>query len=79
MANIEWIDVRERTPEPGEQVVALRPNGTWDRAEFRPFWYGGELSAWFMPEGPVPAGTWAAPIDGAVRYWLPIPPRPEGK
>lgn len=47
-----WISIEVQHPEPGEQVLAMRRNGTWDRAEIAPMYFDG-LDGWYMPEGPV--------------------------
>lgn len=68
----EWIPVRAGLPEPGQQVVALRANGSFDRGEISPIWYDG-LPGWYMPEGPVTCGSWDDKNPGIVA-WMPTPP-----
>ena len=63
-----WISVKDRFPEAGQQVVALRANKSWDRAEFAPLYFDG-LPAWYLPEGPTTLDV--------VTHWMPLPEPPE--
>lgn len=62
----EWVSVEDRLPEPGEQVIGLRPNKTWDRCECNPIYFEG-LPCWYMPEGP----------RDDITHWMPLPEPPK--
>ena len=63
---IEWINVLDRLPEPGERVIATNGSFTGEA------WIG-ERNKWTRPTG----FTWMAILSSPVTHWQPMPVGPE--
>ena len=63
----EWISVRDRLPEKGEEVLVFDTRENWNGF------------AWLRPDETWAALGFDFPLDlGEVTHWMPIPQPPKG-